>query len=123
HGSVTGMAAFRRVQPSVLLYREQGRLALQERELDVWREYDYVLEPGQIRVRLLPSHDTMHVLRLTPAAESADWPVPATDVHLCALDTYDGEYRFESAERITIGMAVRGPSKAYRISTVLDRIR
>jgi hypothetical protein len=120
-GSVAGTAAFRRVGPSVLRYREEGSLELPKRRLDVWREYDYVLEPGRIRVRLVPSGDTLHLLRL--AAESGSWPVTATDVHVCALDTYDGEYRFESESRITIGMAVRGPAKGFRISTVLDRIR
>jgi hypothetical protein len=120
-GTMTGVARFREVEPGVLRYREQGRLRLSSgAALDVWRDYDYVLESGLIRVAF-PSGETLHVLRVA-AEPGGEWPLVATDVHLCGLDTYDGEYRFESESRITVRMRVRGPSKDYRISTVLERV-
>jgi hypothetical protein len=123
-GSVTGVASFRQVEPGVLRYEEEGRLRLDSgASLAVRREYRYVLEPGQIRVRFAEpsaSGDTLHVLRLAPEP-GGEGPLVATDVHLCGADTYAGEYRFESDARVTIRMRVHGPGKGYWISTVLDR--
>jgi hypothetical protein len=123
-GSVTGVARFHPLAPDVLRYEEEGVLRLDSgAALAVRREYRYVLEPGGIRVMFAApgaSGDTLHVLRLAGGSDRS-WPAVATAVHLCGADTYAGEYRFESASRITIAMLVRGPAKRYRIETVLER--
>ncbi|HEY4026892.1 MAG TPA: DUF6314 family protein [Candidatus Dormibacteraeota bacterium] len=133
HGSMTGVARFRHVEPAVLSYEEEGRLALTSGlVVTARREYRYVLERGQIRVTFArPSEPggTLHVLRLRrdPPTQRCDvmgaagWPVVANDVHLCGLDTYAGEYRFEHDSRIVIRMRVQGPAKGFWITTVLDR--
>ncbi|MEU0469249.1 MULTISPECIES: DUF6314 family protein [Amycolatopsis] len=117
-GRMTGSARFRPAGPDLLHYREDGQLALDGGQvLDVYREYHYRLEPGQIRICFAEPGPprTLHVLRLDQAA--------ASDVHLCGRDTYAGHYEFPDENRFTVRMRVTGPEKDYSIETVYERAR
>jgi hypothetical protein len=120
-GAMAGMARFREAGPEELRYREEGRLTLTSGvTVTAHREYRYVLEPGAIRVLLVPAGDTLHVLH--PAPASGAGVLTASDIHLCGDDAYAGEYRFVGSDRIVIRMRVRGPRKDYAIVTLLDRV-
>ncbi|GAA4668796.1 MULTISPECIES: DUF6314 family protein [Amycolatopsis] len=117
-GSMTGTARFRPAGPDLLHYREDGVLTLAGGSShEVFREYHYRLEEGQIRICFAEPGPprTFHVLRL------AETPGAATDVHLCGQDTYVGEYEFPGEDRFTVRMRVTGPKKNYSIHTVYER--
>lgn len=118
-GRMSGTARFRELEPGLLHYREEGLLTLDAgQSLEVFREYHYRLEDGQIRICFAEPGPprTFHVLR--PAGGG-----PVSDVHLCGDDTYTGHYEFADDDRFTVGMRVTGPHKDYSSHTVYDRAR
>lgn len=123
-GTVTGTASFLSTGPDLLRYREEGRFdQISGLSTVVYREYDYALDGDTIIVRFVPVPTTepiLHVLRLTPEG-SQPWPATAADVHVCRLDTYAGAYRFESPDRFTVEMRVRGPAKDYSMHSAYTR--
>ncbi|HWC83180.1 MAG TPA: DUF6314 family protein [Pseudonocardiaceae bacterium] len=121
NGSMTGTARFREFEPAVLHYREDGTLVLPGgRSLEVYREYHYRLEEGQIRICFAEPGPprTFHVLRLPGSHGAAD---TASDVHLCGDDVYTGEYSFVDEDQFSVRMRVRGPRKDYESRTVYRR--
>lgn len=118
-GRMSGSANFTPESPGELHYREDGLLTLDNGHVqEAYREYRYLLEPGQIRICFaepgVPPR-TLHVLRL------ADSP-RVCDVHLCGQDVYTGSYDFSAADQFVIDMRVMGPRKDYSIHTVYTRL-
>ena len=124
-GTVTGTARFASVGPTVLHYREEGRLTRDSGcATSVWQDYNYVLEPDAIRVEFAAGRtagETLHRLTPVPTRRFKTWPAEARDVHQCGTDTYRGHYRFETRRKVSITISVEGPTKGYTIHSVLSR--
>jgi hypothetical protein len=122
-GSMSGRAVFTPLRPGVLHYREDGRLELASGHVgEAYREYYYLLEHDHIHVTFAdapPGERTFLRLRPLPVAGCAG--SQAHDTHYCGRDVYTGTYDFESAGRLVVTIAVRGPEKDYVIRTVLTR--
>ena len=127
-GTATGTASFAAAGPGRLLYREDVELRLANGHGgEAYREYEYRLEGGRIRV-LLADGTTMHLLDFSPAhpqpnprpqPHAAIWT--AADIHDCRADQYRGTYRLDERGVLTVDMKVDGPAKDYRIVTEYGR--
>lgn len=116
-GTASGAATFTADGPGRLRYREDVELRLATGHVgEAYREYEYVLESGRIRVLLADGVTTMHLLDFAEAdGQEQAWS--AADVHDCRADQYRGTYRLDERGVLTVDMKVDGPAKDYRIVT------
>jgi dimethylaniline monooxygenase (N-oxide forming) len=115
-GHFTGMAAFTQRSDDSLLYRENGRLVLDDGiTLEGENSYVYALRNGDIEVSFAdgPSRGVHFIDISLPADQPDDAPIVSIDRHLCRLDTYDATFCIENAALFTITYVVSGPKKSY----------
>jgi hypothetical protein len=123
-GKMDGRAIFTPLNPWTLQCREQGEMRLESgSSFSAYRDLFYLLEEDHIAVRSqLPQATETLLFRLRPERTGPGiWPACANDIHYCGRDTYAAEYRFESPDRITIKIDVRGPQKDFVIETLLTQ--
>ncbi|MEA2738056.1 MAG: hypothetical protein QOH05_1363 [Acetobacteraceae bacterium] len=115
-GHFTGMAAFTQRSADSLLYRESGRLVLDNgTALEGENSYVYALRNGAIEVSFAdgPSRGVHFIDIAVPDDESENLPVVSLDRHHCRLDTYDATFRIANVGLFTMTYVVNGPTKAY----------
>jgi dimethylaniline monooxygenase (N-oxide forming) len=115
-GHFTGTASFTRRSADSLLYRESGRILLDNGTvLAGENSYVYALRDGDIEVSFAsgPSRGVHFIDVALPADQPDTLPVISADRHLCRLDTYDARFRMETPDAFTMTYDVRGPAKGY----------
>ena len=124
-GYFAGEASFTPRSPASLLYRESGRVVLDNgNELDGENSYVYALRNGDIEISFAdgPSRGKQFIDISLPADDPAEFPVVSADRHLCRLDTYEATFRLEHADLFRMTYVVRGPKKSYVSRSVYRRL-
>ena len=124
-GHFSGTAAFTQRSADSLLYRETGRLVLDNgTAMDGENSYVYALRNGDIEVSFAdgPSRGRHFIDISMPADHPDDLPIVSADRHLCRLDTYDATVRIETRALFTLTYVVKGPKKSYVSRSVYRRL-
>nr|WP_294553030.1 DUF6314 family protein [uncultured Rhodopila sp.] len=124
-GQFTGAASFTRHATDSLLYRESGRLVLDNgTELDCENSYVYALRHGDIEISFAggPSRGKQFIDISLPADNPDEFPIVSADRHLCRLDTYEATFRLENPDLFSITYVVRGPKKGYVSRSAYRRV-
>jgi hypothetical protein len=115
-GHFKGAASFTPRSAGSLLYRESGRLVLDNGTvLDGENSYIYALRNGDIEISFTdgPSRGKQFIDISLPADHPVDFPIVSADRHLCRLDTYEATFRLENPDSFSMTYVVRGPKKGY----------
>lgn len=120
-GSLTGEALFTPAADGWLDYREQGALRLEGGVTTAAeRRYRYRALPDGFAVHFAgPRQGLFHEVRL---ATGRNCRLIGRARHLCGADLYLTVYLFLPDGRFAIRHRVRGPRKAYRMTTWYQRI-
>jgi len=114
-------------------YREDGLYELTPtQKFEVFREYEYISVHDALEIYFVEGGKRAHLflsLKFVPETRQSDdgyW-VKATSDHLCIQDLYSANFRVKldglSASEIIIKYQVKGPSKDYESTTVLQPLR
>jgi hypothetical protein len=120
-GSMQGVATFRPLGNGAIAYREEGRLRLPDGEtFDAFRDYLYGRAPDGFAVFFAETPPRLfHDIRLHHGEAGA---LAGEAEHLCGQDHYSTQYAFHADGRFVIRHDVRGPRKAYRMTTWYERM-
>ena len=119
--TLTGNATFERSREGEAVYHEQGTLRLSTGyEAAAERKYLYRQSPDGFAV-FFAEHPPRLFHEVTLARE-ADGRLFGVAEHACADDLYRTEYQFEPGANFVICHRVRGPRKAYTMTTVYRRM-
>lgn len=121
HGSLAGEARFAPAADGWLDYREQGRLRLETGVTsEAERRYRYRPLPAGFAVHFAgPQQGLFHAVTL---AADRHGRLIGRARHLCGADLYLTLYVFLPDGRFSIRHRVRGPRKAYRMTTCYERM-
>jgi hypothetical protein len=120
----TGTASFTALAADSLLYRENGRLLLDNRtELDGENHYVYALRNGDIEISFADglSKGKRFIAISLPVDHSKAFPFVSVDRHMCRLDTYEATFRMHDPDMFSMTYAVSGPKKDYISRSVYRR--
>jgi hypothetical protein len=124
-GRFSGEASFTQRSAGSLLYRETGRLVLDNGTvLDGENSYIYALRDGDIEISFTdgPSRGKQFIdISLSPEAP-VDFPIVSADRHLCRLDTYEATFRLEDPDVFSMTFVVMGPKKSYVSRSAYRRV-
>jgi hypothetical protein len=115
-GYFTGNAVFTPRSRDSLLYRESGRLVLDDgTTLEASNSYIYTLRNGDIDISFASGvNEGQHFIDISlPHGSPGGFPIVSVDRHLCRLDTYDAVFRIENPALFTMTYVVIGPAKDY----------
>jgi dimethylaniline monooxygenase (N-oxide forming) len=115
-GQFTGEASFTPRSIDSLLYKENGRVVLDNgTELDGGNSYVYALRNGDIEISFAdgPSRGKQFIDISLAADDRNEFPIVSADRHLCRLDIYEAIFRLETADLFSMTYVVRGPKKGY----------
>lgn len=124
-GQFSGLASFTQRSADSLLYRESGRLVLDNGTvLDAENSYVYALRNGAIAISFGegPSEGKHFIAISLPADWTADFPIVSADRHVCRLDTYAAAFRLENVDLFAMTYVVQGPAKGYVSQSMYRRL-
>ena len=121
HGSLAGEARFAPAADGWLDYREQGALRLESGVTTASeRRYRFRPLPQGFAIHFAePQQGLFHAVTL---ASDRRGRLLGRGRHLCAADLYLSSYVFLPDGRFVLRHRVRGPRKAYRMTTWYERL-
>lgn len=103
-----------------LLFREDGVLEQDGRQIPGYREFFYRLADDRIEIDFAEPHRRGQPYVALSFVREGNLLVARADHH-CAPDSYRHEMRWENSDRFMTDIRVSGPAKDYRLLTRYDR--
>lgn len=107
--------------PDSLLYREDGVLEQDGRQIPGYREFFYRLADDRIEIDFAEPHRRGQPYVALSFVREGDLLVARAE-HRCAPDHYRHEMRWQDADQFMTDIRVSGPAKDYRLITRYQRI-